>query len=310
MSLKVGVAPCLGILLVLLLVRVGLPAQRESRADPRFPKMLQELRDLAQRTPFGVPIRMYSEERSDEVHAEVQAILENPFEAVKAALASPAAWCEFVPLNVTIKACVFRSQPHETPLTFYVGPKRYQAPEDALSQPYRFTVQARGPGVLSVSLSAESGLYGTTAHRMELEAASVEGKTVIALNTSYVQSAASKLATAIYLSTVGRNKVGFSREDAQPGARGDYVKGMRGMVERNVMRYYLALEALLDTQAISAPHRFEARLNMAYELMERYPLQLHDLEKAEYLDTKRREREDQLRLQRQLDAAGPRPAPR
>jgi hypothetical protein len=36
---------------------------------------------------------------------------------------------------------------------------------------------------------------------------------------------------------------------------------------------------------------------MAYELMERYPLQLHDLEKAEYLDAKRREREDQLRLQ-------------
>lgn len=56
-----------------------------------------------------------------------------------------------------------------------------------------------------------------------------------------------------------------------------------------------------------APHRFEARINMAYELMERYPLQLHDLEKAEYLDAKRREREDQLRLQQNLSGASLRP---
>jgi len=37
--------------------------------------------------------------------------------------------------------------------------------------------------------------------------------------------------------------------------------------------------------------------------MERYPLQLDDLERAEYLDAKRREHENQLRLQQEL--AGP-----
>jgi hypothetical protein len=41
-------------------------------------------------------------------------------------------------------------------------------------------------------------------------------------------------------------------------------------------------------------------------MMERYPTQLHDMEKAEYLDVKRRERENQLRLQQTLDAAVPR----
>jgi hypothetical protein len=139
---------------------------------------------------------------------------------------------------------------------------------------------------------------------MELELASVEGRAVMTLHTSYVQSAASKLAMAIYLATFGRNKVGFTRESPRPGVEGEYVRGLRGMVERNVVRYYLALEAFLDTQSVPAPHRFEARLNMAYELMERYPLQLHDLEKAEYLDVKRRERENQLRLQRQVDGTG------
>jgi hypothetical protein len=72
------------------------------------------------------------------------------------------------------------------------------------------------------------------------------------------------------------------------------------MVERNIMRYYLALEAFLGTQAVSASQRWEARLNAVYDLMERYPLQLHDLERAEYFDAKRRERENQLRLQQQL----------
>ena len=41
--------------------------------------------------------------------------------------------------------------------------------------------------------------------------------------------------------------------------------------------------------------------------MEQYPRQLHEMEKAEYLDAKRRERENQLRLQQKLDAAGLRP---
>jgi hypothetical protein len=70
------------------------------------------------------------------------------------------------------------------------------------------------------------------------------------------------------------------------------------------MRYYLAFEAFLDMQPVPATHRFEACINAVYDLMEQYPRQLHEMEKAEYLDAKRRERENQLRLQQRLDAAG------
>jgi hypothetical protein len=38
--------------------------------------------------------------------------------------------------------------------------------------------------------------------------------------------------------------------------------------------------------------------------MERYPAQLHEMEKAEYLDTKRREHENQIRLQQSLGLPG------
>ena len=292
---------CLWIVVpLLLLAGVPLPAWGGEAGAAQLQKWYQELRELAPLSPFGVPLSIQSEEPNDRVTAEVHGIIEYPFDTVKAALSTPAALCEFIPLNATIKACTYQSQASDALLTLYFGRKQYQEPQEASSQPYNYAVQAAEPGTLSVVLSAIRGLFGTTAHRFQLDAAGVEGRTVVALRSSYVQSAASKLATAIYLATAGRDKVGFSHEDAGPGDRPGYVKGLRGMVERNIMRYYLALEAFLDTETLPAPHRWEARVSAAYELMERYPLQLHDLEKAEYLDAKRREHENQLRLQQKL----------
>ncbi|MCY1378654.1 hypothetical protein D9M69_663090 [compost metagenome] len=62
-----------------------------------------------------------------------------------------------------------------------------------------------------------------------------------------------------------------------------------GVVERNTMRYYLAIEAYLGTLSAPAPDRLEQRLNAWYAAVERYPLQLHDLERGEYLEMKHRE---------------------
>ena len=295
------------LVLLLLLAGVPVPAWGGEAGAAQFQKWYQELRELAPHSPFGVPLSMQSEERNDRVTAEVHGILEYPFDTVKAALNTPVALCEFIPLSVTIKACTYQSQAQDALLTLYIGWKYYQEPREASSQPYHYAVQATEPGTVSVVLSALKGLFGTTAHRFQLDVAGVHGRTVVVLRSSYVQSAASKLATAIYLATLGRDKVGFSHEDAGPGVPPGYVQGLRGMVERNIMRYYLGLEAFLDTETVPAPHRREARINAAYELMERYPLQLHDLERVEYLDVKRREHENQIRLQQKL--AGPAPPP-
>jgi hypothetical protein len=237
------------------------------------------------------------------VSAEVYGIIEHPIEAVKAVLSSPASWCEFAPLHLNVKACTFQTQSHETFLTLYLGQKYYQTPERASSQMYQFAVHAVEPDFVSVGLSAPKGIFGTTAHRFELEAAGVDGRTVVALRSSYVPSVVTRVMTAIYLATVGRNRVGFSREDTGPATSPRYVKGFKGLVERSAMRYYLAFEAFLDYESLPIAQRFEASINAVYDLMDHYPTQLHDMEKAEYLDAKRRERENTLRLQRALDAA-------
>lgn len=294
----------LGRLFVLLLLSgVPLTAWGGEGNASRFQTEYHELRDLAQRGPFGVPLSVHSEERSDQVTAEVYGIIEHPFEDVRAALSTPAAWCQFAPLHMNVKACTFQTQSQETRLTLYVGRKYYQSPQEASPQSYLFVVRADKPGLLSVALSSPQGLFGTKAHHLQLEAVGIEGMTVVGLRSSYVQSLVTRVLTAVYLATVGRNKVGFSQEAAGPAESPGYVKGFRGLVERNAMRYYLAFEAFLDMQFVPVTQRFEACINAVYDLMEKYPRQLHEMEKEEYLDAKRRERENQLRLQQGLDGA-------
>jgi hypothetical protein len=248
--------------------------------------------------------------RDDQVSAEVSGIIEHSFEEVKAALSSPAFWCDFAPLHPNVKGCTFQRQARETLLTFYIGRRAYQSPEDASPQAYTFEVDTGEPGYLSVALSAPHGIFGTTAHRFQLEAAGAENWTVVTLRSAYVSSVVTRALTAVYLATAGRHKVGFSREDGGADGPPQYVKGFRGLVERNAMRYYLAFETFLDLQALPVPQRFEAGIAAIYDAMERYPTQLHEMERAEYLDAKRRERAHQLRLQQTLPAASPRPAVR
>jgi len=77
---------------------------------------------------------------------------------------------------------------------------------------------------------------------------------------------------------------------------------MRGVVERNTMRYYLAIEAFLG--ALSAPPQaqLEKRLHDWFAAVERYPRQLHEMDEGAYLDMKRRETR---RQQPRLPAIGP-----
>ena len=73
--------------------------------------------------------------------------------------------------------------------------------------------------------------------------------------------------------TVGRDKVGFTVVGKEADGEPRFVGGMRGVVERNTMRYYLAIEAYLG--ALSAPPRarMEKSLRDWFAATERYPRQ-------------------------------------
>ena len=248
----------------------------------------------------GFPSRCARRSSDTLVSAEIHGIIDHPFRALAATFTEPGGWCDFLVLNPNIKTCTFRRETQETFLTLYIGSKSYRAPESATEQVYRFLVRARQSDYAAISLTAPQGMLGTTAHRFEFEAGSVAGKTVVALPSSFEPSMLSRLLTGIYLSTLGRERIGFSREATEAGVPVGYVRGVKGMIERNVMRYYLALKAFLDTGDLPADRQFEARARLAYDLMDLYPAQLRQMDKADYLDIKLREYQNQIRLQQKL----------
>jgi hypothetical protein len=94
---------------------------------------------------------------------------------------------------------------------------------------------------------------------------------------------------SIYLSTIGRDKVGFTRTKAVSAREEGFVDGMRGVTERNTMRYYLAIDAYLDSLKAPAEQQLEKRLRAWFDATERYPRQLHEVEREAYLQMKRDE---------------------
>jgi hypothetical protein len=68
-----------------------------------------------------------------------------------------------------------------------------------------------------------------------------------------------------------------------------YIRGVRGVVERNTMRYYLAIEAYLDSLTEPLSRQLDSRLRNWFASTERYPRQLADGDLGSYLEMKQGE---------------------
>jgi hypothetical protein len=114
------------------------------------------------------------------------------------------------------------------------------------------------------------------------------GKSFMRLHYSYSFGGAARLATHGYLATSGSGKVGFTRVVNDDGKK-SYVRGLRGAVERNTMRYYLAVESYLDSLSQPPGRQFTNRIERWFDATEQYRLQLHEMDRADYLSMKQSE---------------------
>ena len=156
---------------------------------------------------------------------------------------------------------------------------------------------------LGRDLTADSGPLGTTDYRIMLEAVPLGSGAFVHFRYAYRPSLVSSVAIASYLATFGSGKVGFSVVDEKRDGKPVLVSGVRVIVERNAMRYYLAIQAFPESLNAPETQRSEQRFQRWFDLTERYPAQLHELERADYLHHKRRELAQQLERQQTLDAA-------
>lgn len=246
--------------------------------------------------PFGRPLVLESQEASNRVTGHAYAVLDFPFTAVSAQFKNPHQWCEVMILHLNTKYCRASGPAVANgPLTgtetlnVSIGKKTPQALSDASSVNFTFKLADATPQFLAVNLSAREGPMSTSDYRMALRAAALpNGKTFVHLSYAYSYGLAGKLAMQSYLATVGRKKVGFT-EVASTDAGPQLVGGMRGTVERNTMRYYLAMEAFMASLQEPAPAQLGKRLDYWFSATEQYPEQLREVDRASYLSMKRAE---------------------
>lgn len=273
----------------LLLALAGLqPAQADDAAALRARHTA--LRSQLANNPFQRPLHLESSQHAGTLKGDIYAIIEQPYAVVGPALQGTEPWCDILILHINVKRCLATGARTGATLHLHIGRKFDQPLDDAYPVQFRYRVVAARPDYLQVVLNADKGPLNTSDYRIMLEAVALDTqRSFVHLSYSYRYGMAARVAMQGYLSTLGRDKVGFSV--VEPGARGRdrYVGGMRSVVERNTMRYYLAVEAYLG--ALSAPPalRLEKRLNDWHSAVERYPLQLHELERPDYLAMKHKE---------------------
>lgn len=241
-------------------------------------------------SPFGRSLVVDSNDDGAHVGGVIRGELRHSFATLRTHLRSAAEWCAMIVLHINVKGCRLEGTPDGELLTVYTGRKEYQPPPHAGAIRYRFRVIQATPEHLRVSLTAPTGPLGTRDYALELEAAPLDGaRTFVVLSYGFRPSAASRLATAGYVATAGMRKTGFTTVGTDAAGMPVRSSGMRGIVERNAMRSFLALDARLASLGAPEAERFEQSLERMAALTERHPAELVEMPAAEYVAIKRRE---------------------
>ncbi len=239
---------------------------------------------------FGRPLVIESVETNNRVTGDAYAILSSSFTTVSTALQNPGRLCELIILHLNTKYCrpeaEKRGNAHLLKVNF--GKKTPQELASTFAIDFDMRVPSASPNFLAVLLDAPEGPLGTSNYRIEIDAVPLpEGKTFLHLRYSYGFGVAGRLAMRGYLATSGSRKIGFTK--VTEGDSQTYVGGMRGAVERNTMRYYLATDAYLASLRVAPQEQLDARLNRWFDATERYPEQLGEVDRQAYLTMKKGE---------------------
>ncbi len=251
----------------------------------------QRLQDKLAHSSFARPLQLDSAETPDGLQGDIHAVIDRSLADVTAALKTPANWCEMLSLHINNRRCrVTRGASQGDVITLYVV-RRYDQPLDsAFELPFAYRVTRSTAEVLKVDLSAASGPLGTRNYSVTLEALALEPhKTFLHFKYSYDHNMMANMATQAYLATFGSHKVGFTVIGRKEGGEPDVIRGLRGLVERNAMRYFLALDAYIAASGTASSP--EARELAWFQATERYPRQLHEVDQGTYLALKREDRQ-------------------
>ena len=256
-----------------------------------------QLRGQLKPNANGHSLVIESTEQQDRLTGEVSAVLEHPFAAVHAALKSPTAWCDVMILPFNTKYCHVVDGADGPALLLRIGRKVDQPLERTYKLQLAWRNVASTPEYFETRMDAADGPMGTRDYRIALAAVPIEGnRTFVRLTYSYGFGFSGRVAMQAYLGTVGASKVGFTVVGRNAQGEPQYIGGVRGAIERTAMRYYLAIDAYVDSLRAPPQQQLDHRIQAWYAATDRYPRQLREMDRPTYVAMKRQEVERQQQL--------------
>jgi hypothetical protein len=259
----------------------ALPAQASDGGD--LIARLSSLRDQLDASSFHRPMLLQASDKANGLQGDVYAIVNHPLASVGSALGTPEHWCEAMMLHINNRRCTVSRAAGDPAIELSVV-RRYDQPvENAFHLVFDFQLPEATDRHLEVRLRAASGPLGTSNYVIAFEAVPVDSThSFLHFSYTYDENVLTRTAMQAYLATFGRSKVGFTVLGTGPDGRPEYIRGTHALVERNAMRYFLSVEAYLEAREKNAV----ARRNAWYSATEKYPRQLHEIDRAVYLDLK------------------------
>lgn len=274
----------------LALALAAVPARAQGTPADALRQRFNALRQSGGANPFDRALFLVSSEGSDRLQGDVYAVIERPHAVVSQAVQRGEQWCAIMILHLNTKYCRASARAARERLDVGVG-RRFDEPLANVNWvAFDHAVEAAGADFQQVVLRAPTGPLSTSDYRIAVATAPLgEAQTLLHLSYGYSYGFAGRLAMQTYLATLGRDKVGFSIVGRTAEGQPQFIGGVRGVVERNTMRYFLAIEAYLGALALPAAERTPAALAAWWTATERYARQLHELDRDAYLEMKRHE---------------------
>ena len=245
------------------------------------------MEDSLSRSSLKRPLLIRSQESSEHLSGDLYASVDSSLASLYAAAGSAERWCEIVLLLSNTKACRVGSSPRANTLLVAVSSSKTADAADAATTEFQLDVRAPDSAYFEAGLTAAEGPTGTRDITLQLQAVPLSPtRSFVHLHYAYNTHWLGRVAMQAYLQTLGRGKLGFTPTTGADGAGSNYIGGARAVIERNTMRYFLGLDCALAFAQQEAPLRFNAMTACWYGQVEKYPLQLHEMQRSEYLPMK------------------------
>ncbi|MEY2859756.1 MAG: hypothetical protein RL392_214 [Pseudomonadota bacterium] len=238
-------------------------------------------------SPFKRPLLMQSQQAQGGLVGDIYAVVAHPMQTVRTELSVAGNWCNIMLLHSNTKYC--RALLGDLPprLAVYIGTKEPQELARSARAEFSFQVVSATSEYLEVALAAPSGPIGTSNYLIRLQAVPLAGgKTFLHFTYSYTVNALGRMAMSAYLMTGGLGKVGFTVVGSPAADPPQYIDGVLALLERNTMRYFLAIDTFLQFASEPSENQLDKRLRTWFAAVEQYPRQLHEMDLQTYLAMK------------------------